>query len=398
MNAMAPNTVAERRAWRNTLKRKICSRTDFANNAQYVHTPYDLCHGMVERLDQYGSLHEAQTFLTFNLEFVEVLCYSMGIEKSKIWFVTECLEKAAVARCHPRYSGINVIYADYLTWRPNMKFDVICGNPPYQTKSDAKHTNTQPLWHKFVLQSVGLLKDGGHLCFVHPSGWRDVKGTFIDVKNCLLPMRIKYLEMHSQPDGVKLFGVKTDYDWYVIQNSSPEGLTTVKGQDGIVSQVNLSNLPFIPNGMFDEVLSLLAKPGEERVNLIRDCAYHTQRPHMSKVKDKKFKYPVAYTVMKKGTKFHYSSRNDLGHFGIPKLIWGNGEIDYIGSEVDAKGEYGLTQFCYAIADDPTVLPSIKTAFDSPNFKRLMNMCAIGKFSVNEKVIGLLRKDFWKAFV
>src|ERR1035438_1292181 len=197
MNAMTQDTTAERRAWRNTLRRKVCSRTDFINNPQYVHTPYDLCHDMVERLDQYTHLPEAQTFLTFNLEFVEVLCYSMGIEKSKVWFVTECLEKAAVAKFHPRYSGINVIYADYLTWRPNMKFDVIAGNPPYQTKSDASDTKTQTLWNKFVSQSLLLLKENGHLCFVHPSGWRSSGNIFKDAK-ALKDKQIQYLEIHSE--------------------------------------------------------------------------------------------------------------------------------------------------------------------------------------------------------
>ena len=33
-----------------------------------------------------------------------------------------------------------------------MKFDVVIGNPPYQTNNPGE-TKTQPIWHKFVEKS-----------------------------------------------------------------------------------------------------------------------------------------------------------------------------------------------------------------------------------------------------
>lgn len=383
--------------WREVLK-KFDSRKDFYPNLQYVHTKFILGEEMLDKVSLYATIHPKSTYCTLNLTFVQLLI-ERGIPRANITFVTDCREKAELCKRYSKLVGVNVIHDNYLTWSTIMKFDVIVGNPPYQTKSDSANRNSQPVWGEFVKQSFCLLKDDGYLCLVHPSGWRDVKGAFVDVKQCLLSKKIKYLEMHSQPDGVKTFGEKTDYDWYVIQNCAAEEMTTVKFHDGTISQVNLLGLPFIPNGIFDEVFELLAKPDEERVNLIHSySAYECRKPWMSKEKSSEFKYPCAYTVMKKGMKCHYSSRNDNGHFGIPKFIWGNGEINYIGSEVDVNGEYGLTQFCYAIADDPKILPLIKTAFDSPKFKRIMNMCSVGKYSINEKVLALFRKDFWKEFI
>ena len=81
------------------------------------------------------------------------------------------------------------------------------------------------------------------------------------------------------------------------------------------------------------------------------------------------------------------------HFNIPKFIWGNGCISSIGSYIDDKGEYGLTQFAYAIIDKPSNLPKIKKIFDDKLFRNLMGLCAVGQLTINYKV----KKIFWKLF-
>ena len=48
-----------------------------------------------------------------------------------------------------------------------MKFDVIIGNPPYQDPANPARNNK--LWHEFVLQSLSLISDGGHIKLVSPS-------------------------------------------------------------------------------------------------------------------------------------------------------------------------------------------------------------------------------------
>ena len=53
---------------------------------------------------------------------------------------------------------------------------------------------------------------------------------------------------------------------------------------------------------------------------------------------------------------------------------------------------------YAIIDDINVLPRIKEAFDSKNFRDLMEECEVSDMSINRKVIALFRKDFWKEFL
>ena len=86
---------------------------------------------------------------------------------------------------------------------------------------------------------------------------------------------------------------------------------------------------------------------------------------------------------------------EISHFGISKFIWSNGRISSIGSYVDTNGDYGLTQFAYAIVDKPENLQKIKEVFDSKNFRNLMELCAVGQLTVNHKVISTFKKDFWK---
>ena len=316
-----------------------------------------------------------------------------------------------------------------------MKFDVIVGNPPYQTKSEASVTKTQPIWPKFVKKSIDMCEDDGYVCLVHPSGWRDVYGMFKDIQKLLISKDIKYLEMHDTNAGVKTFGAQTMYDWYVLQNKPTEhNKTTIKDYDGNISKIDLSSLKFIPNGMFDEIMSLVAKEGEENVEILYSrsaygsdtknmsktetdkimslvakegeekveilhsySAYESRKEYVSKTETDEFKYPAVYTTLKDGTvNCWYSNTNKKGHFGISKVIFSNGTSYPI---IDKTGEYGLTQFAYGIVDTAENLENIQTALLSTKFIELMDRCQlIGKHRYAYKVISMFRKDFWKQFV
>ena len=279
-----------------------------------------------------------------------------------------------------------------------MKFDVIVGNPPYQTKSDAEDRKTKAIWPDFVKQSFGLSADGGYVCLIHPSGWRQPAGMFEDIQSLLKSKNIKYLELHDDFEGVETFGVQTTYDWYIAQNNPPNGNTIVKGQDGSPSPLNISDMPFIPNGMFETVLPLLAKPGEEKCEIIYSRSdYGTDKENMSKEKTGEFRYPCIYTTQKDGTiNYWYSSTNAKGHFGIPKVFWSNGWASTV--HVDDSGKYGLTQFAYAIVDSKDNLEYIKKAMESKKFLKLMRVCSFGqRHRYFYKIFRVLRKDFWKQF-
>ena len=278
------------------------------------------------------------------------------------------------------------------------KFDVIVMNPPYNSGSNNGNAGNS-LWDKFVIKTLNQIVEGGYLVAIHPSGWRNIDGKFKNVQTLLKSRQITYLEIHSQEEGVKTFGVETRYDFYCLHNVPNTMFTKIKGQDGIVERVDLSKTEFIPNGMYKEFEKLMPKNGEETVKVLYNrSSYGTDKKHMSKEINEINVFPCAYTVMKGEPKFMYSSINTNGHFGMSKLIWGNGRIKSVGSLVDSNGEYGLTQFCYAIVDTPENLPRIKQAFDNKDFRKLMEFCSVSNMSINYRIIALFRKDFWKEFI
>lgn len=280
------------------------------------------------------------------------------------------------------------------------KFDIVVGNPPYQELKTG-NKKSQSLWDKFVEKTIKLLSDGGYVSFIHPSGWRDIDGLFKQTQKIMTDKEILYLSIHSEKDGIKNFKADTRYDYYVIRNIINDGnfLTKIRCQDGSIIDSRLYNMEFIPNGMFSEISKILAKNGDEKVKIISDSSYHTQREFMSNSESSINRYPCIYTVRNGDIPtFWYSDRNTNGHFGIPKLIWSNGRIISVGSLIDKDGKYGLSQFSYAIVDDPENLGDIKKAFDSKKFRDLMENCSVANMSINRKIIATFKKDFWKEFI
>jgi len=131
------------------------------------------------------------------------------------------------------------------------KFDIIVMNPPYQELKEG-NKKSQALWNKFVVKTINDLVEGGYLVAVHPSGWRDVDGDFKNVQILLKSKQLLYLEVHSKKDGIKTFGAGTPYDFYCLHNVPNKMFTKIKCEDGTTQRVDISNMEFIPNGMYKE--------------------------------------------------------------------------------------------------------------------------------------------------
>jgi len=280
-------------------------------------------------------------------------------------------------------------------------FDVIMGNPPYQKKVGDK--KTQPLWQLFVSFALQLCNKNGYVLLVHPSGWRSPEGVFKPTLKLIMSKNLKYLCMNNFKKGKEVFKVGTNFDYYVLENKFTENnITKITDIDGKTYNKNINGWSFIPSGGFDLYDKILAKDGEENVNVMYSRSlYGTDKANMSLDKTDKYQYPCVYTITQKdGVKFFYSStkypETDKMDMFVPKVIWSNGLGTY--PIIDSTGKYGLTQFSYAIIDDVGNLKNIETALKNPKFIELMEYVKFQDHKYNYKIISLLKKDFWKTFL
>lgn len=308
----------------------------------------------------------------------------------------------------------NIYWGDFLSedFDKHMKdvwqvsdFQLIIQNPPYQKlketekNRDSKNPKTQPLWHLFIQKSIDILSKGGYMVMVHPGGWRDLKGSFKETQDILKSKQILELHMFPFKTGLDLFKAKTNFDYYILKNEkNSECITEIYCENKTIEKLNLLDLDYIPGENINSIKRIFYTNEDEKVNFLHSySAYEPRKEFVSKLKNNSNLYPCVYMVSHKNIPtFLYSSRNDRGHFGQPKVIWASGSSGVI---IDYKGDYGLTPFSAGIVDDVENLENIKKALESEKFIKEVMLFKNGLgHKYNNKVISMLKKDFWKEFI
>jgi hypothetical protein len=272
------------------------------------------------------------------------------------------------------------------------KFDAVVGNPPYQDSQDnvGKRGGGDLLWNKFVINSINIIKENGYLCFVHPAGWRKPESDKSKYKNLFKLMtsenQMMYLEMHDTKDGIKTFGAGTRYDWYVLQKIKKYKNTIIKGDDGKLYELDLNKWNFLPNYNFENVYKLLAIDDEERCQIIYNRTNYGSD-------NKKYKHTLIHSTPKNEIRYMYSSKNDNGHFGISKVIFGDSGI--YNSVIDIEGIYGMTQHSMGIK----ILnleegEKIKKYIESDMFKNILKACSWSNFQIDWRLFTYFKKSFY----
>ena len=272
-------------------------------------------------------------------------------------------------------------------------FDAVVGNPPYQKSNNNKGTGNT-LWDLFVEKALNSwLKEGGYLLFVHPRGWRQIKSK---IGKLMLSKQIVYLNMNNLTKGLETFKCSTDYDYYLIENKNIYKKTIINDYKNIEYDYMLnSSLKFIPNHSIIEVNELIDTSCYDNGFISSKSLYETRKKWMSNTETNTFKYPCIYTInIKNEISKKWSSINDNGHFGITKFIFSNG----YGYYKDYIGEYGLTEWAYAIECNKEDMDNIEKMFNSTKFKNIIDAINLTSNKYNYNVLKEFKKDFWKEFI
>ncbi len=271
------------------------------------------------------------------------------------------------------------------------KVNIVVGNPPFNT--GAGGNGARDLWDKFVIKSISNINKFGYLIFVHPSKWRKSEHKILTI---FKKYNLRFLEIHSDSDGLKTFNANTRYDFYCLQKSEYVGNTIIIDELGEKNNINIKEWEFIPNYNFDIIKSIISYKNVCDV-IYNSSIYDGRRDWMSPEKSENNNLPCVYGMYKDySCSYRYSSENK-GHFGVSKVILGLGRHLY--PMIDIDGEYGIMNNAFGIGvDSLEEAENIKTAIETDEFKEIIKSTKWSNFQVDYKMFRSFKKDFWKEFI
>ena len=145
----------------------------------------------------------------------------------------------------------------------NMKFDVICGNPPYQLSTGGGQAQATPLYDKFVLTAIKLKPK--YVVMITPSRW--FAGGFPQIESfrdkIIKDKRIRII--HDFEDASECFPgveIKGGVSYFLWDRDNPGDCTFFNHEKGEI--VSSSTRPLLENGSVtiirnNEAISILHK-------------------------------------------------------------------------------------------------------------------------------------------
>jgi len=261
------------------------------------------------------------------------------------------------------------------------KFDVVVGNPPYQTPKSSGGGlggNQSKLYVKFVQLSIRILKDGGYLCFIHPGNWRcGMSRITKQIGNLLKSKQIDYLNINK---AKQYFNVGSRFDWYVLKNVPNYKNTQIETEYGEVN-INLNNYKIIPNILNEIALSVFEKTiFNNKIDKIGNKLFYSDERMSapSKEKTKEYLYPFMIPGEKNqkirwyGLKKHPLQDNYKIFFSTT----GDGGSLYLGKDYGTSGIFGnLVILC----SNKTEVDNYYSFFNSKLFRFIVKAVNFNRF-------------------
>ena len=328
----------EMRNWMNELLTRADSSNDVKTkvdaDGKYIRTPWELCTEIVENITQSaGNMSDKKVLVVDTVEFIPVLL-SFGVNKCNIVFVAPYEFKGKIASS----LGATVVQETLLTWKTNMKFDVIVGNPPYQNGKD------QYFYKEFIYKS--LAATNGIVAMITSANW--VSGTgkskkfFKDIVHTGKITHYRYLDTSA-------FDVQILTAYFICQPKSTGTTVEIIAKDGSSVSVNRTEFGIVSSGITD-ALSVVSK--------IKKCAIGNFLDFTSGnlARNKAILAPTGTKAIfgggRQGQDFDWKyvlDASDLGGVGVHKVVFSkNSSIGNIGPVKYADLSFGCAANAYFI--------------------------------------------------
>jgi len=288
---------------------------------------------------------------------------------------------------------VNVICNDYLKYDYDFKFDIVMGNPPFNANGVKK------LYEKFMLKSLNILNDNGYLLYIIPPSWRKPPTNQDDIIFDIIAHQNNplFAKSFNYQQGVKIFNAKIYFDYLCVKKAKGN-LTEFIDNLGLTTFLNLNEVSFIPHQGLEYFLKIKRNIAEEGFEIIHDSIYSPKKYiEIDKSEIDNYKYPIIIATnseKKGGVRYGYVKEN-LGHFGIPKVIFSESGKGYKNAINDFEGKYGLNSHGISIIinsfeEGELIVKAFKTNF----MNTILQGCIYTSFSVNWRVFTYFKKDFY----
>lgn len=270
------------------------------------------------------------------------------------------------------------------------KFDVIMGNPPYNSGGIRSSTGnklvkgkkTETIWPKFVEKSIAILKENGYMVFIHPLSWLKISHSVHDL---LLTKHIVWAMLWDDSKSKATINADIPLSTYILHNISnihkyPTNIKSSLLRQKIDTESNVFlnkdySIPFAYHSIFNKILQKIEEYPELKLNI---------QTATVKSQGASFKLPDTYSIddmigidtyrLKDG---YFVKKMSVPHkdMNIPKIIIAN-KRSFTGSFID-NGKLGLVgnHKFYITGDD---LESIVSLLNTKLCEKIANNTRYGQ--------------------
>lgn len=264
---------------------------------------------------------------------------------------------------------------DFLEEEFNMKFDVVVGNPPYQSSDSSLN-----LWPLFTEKGIDILKDDGHIAFITPTTWmrpstdikrkKELGGSKYVFKDFMQVYNTKSMNVGTVKQH---FNVGSTFCWFIIEKSDYKNSTCITDINNEEFIVDLKNFTVFPNEAPKKVITIFEKlqAHKEKFNFKGIRGKGREDLEYQSTKDDVYQYKyIGSQYNKKNFSKEFNcmmwySNTKHPDYHLPKVV-----INYIGDIVPYvdNGDAGF-QYCQVhFLESEDEVKGAKDLFNSKLFK------------------------------